>query len=91
MVVLTRLEHTGVCPAMCTAATNDGHVPVDMALKNPHVQAAWTCAPIPENTGSQTLGCSWRQKMHLNTDVATSGSGSTFTWPHRASTCTFTV
>ena len=43
VVVLTCAFNKGVCPSMPTSAPNYGHVPVDMALKNPHVQAAWTC------------------------------------------------
>ena len=43
VVVLTCAFNKGVCPSMPTGAPNYGHVPVDMAQKNPHVQAAWTC------------------------------------------------
>ena len=43
VVVLTCPFNNGVCPSMPTGAPNYGHVPVDMALKHPHVQAAWTC------------------------------------------------
>ena len=55
VVVLTCAFNKGVCPSMPTGAPNYGHILVDMALKNPHVQAAWTCS----HAGSQTPVCSW--------------------------------
>ena len=50
-MVLTCAFNKGVCPSVPTGAPNYGHVPVDMALKNPHVQAAWTCSPCRETPG----------------------------------------
>ena len=65
-MVLTCAFNKGVCPSMPTGAPKYGHVPVDMALKNPHVQAAWTCLPAvrhPE-ADSPVLPALRHQKHH---------------------------
>ena len=54
VVVLTCAFNKGVCPSMPTGAPNYGHVPVDMALKNPHVQAAWTCPHVGKHRESDS-------------------------------------
>ena len=51
----------GVCPSTPTRAPNYGHVPVDMAIKNSTSKLLGR-APMPENSGSQTPGCSLHQK-----------------------------
>ena len=55
-----------VAPSMPTGAPNYGHVPVDMALKKPHDQAAWTCphAGKHRESDSRVLPALRHQKHH---------------------------
>ena len=69
VVVLTCVFNKGVCPSMPTSAPNYGHVPVDMALKNPHVQAAWTCPHAGKHRESDSRVLpAMRQEKHNTTE-----------------------
>ena len=63
-MVLTCAFNKGVCPSMPTSAPNYGHVPVDMALKNPHVQAAWTCSHAGKHRESDSRHCASEATCH---------------------------
>ena len=54
------------CLSIHADKSNYGHVPVDMALKNPHVQAAWTCphAGKHRESDSPVLPALRHQKHH---------------------------